>query len=362
MPPRTPIWEIEPHTKAKHQILRKYWQAWLPIMTRWNKRVLYIDGFAGPGEYAGGEPGSPIVALDEAIGHQTTISSEVVFLFIEDRKDRFDHLEMLLAEKVFPPNFKHYEFNSKFDQTVTQVLDQVDSARRQLAPTFALIDPFGYSQTPFNVVKRLLSNSKSEALITFVYESIDRFASIPSQSKHLDNLFGTDAWQTVLRTHDPNERLSVLYGIYKTQLEQEAGAKYVLPFKVHDSGGKTEYFLFFCTNDLTGLSRMKTAMYSVDPSGSFSYSYSDNTDQLRLFEREPDFGILREELGNEFVGKEASIEEIEEFVLVKTSFLATHYKKRVLTPMEKAGSIEVIRSSRKGMSGYPKGTIVRFLT
>ena len=39
------IWEIEPHTEAKHEILEKYLNAWLPIMTRWNGRILYIDGF-----------------------------------------------------------------------------------------------------------------------------------------------------------------------------------------------------------------------------------------------------------------------------------------------------------------------------
>ncbi|PIU78275.1 MAG: hypothetical protein COZ28_01740 [Candidatus Moranbacteria bacterium CG_4_10_14_3_um_filter_44_15] len=49
------IWNIEPHTEEKHEILRKYLDAWLPIMTRWNGRVLYIDGFAGPGEYIGGK-------------------------------------------------------------------------------------------------------------------------------------------------------------------------------------------------------------------------------------------------------------------------------------------------------------------
>ena len=29
--------------------------------------ILYIDGFAGPGEYEGGEAGSPIIALDTAL-------------------------------------------------------------------------------------------------------------------------------------------------------------------------------------------------------------------------------------------------------------------------------------------------------
>jgi hypothetical protein len=38
------IWQIDPHTQSKHTILRRYWEVWLPIMTKFNQRVLYIDG------------------------------------------------------------------------------------------------------------------------------------------------------------------------------------------------------------------------------------------------------------------------------------------------------------------------------
>jgi three-Cys-motif partner protein len=67
------IWKIDSHTQAKHIILKKYLDAWLPIMTRWNGRVLYIDGFAGPGKYQGDEDGSPIIALKSAINHRAEL-------------------------------------------------------------------------------------------------------------------------------------------------------------------------------------------------------------------------------------------------------------------------------------------------
>ncbi len=53
------IWEMDPHTEAKHEILKKYLQAWLPIIGRYNGRVVYLDGFAGPGEYMGGKDNLP---------------------------------------------------------------------------------------------------------------------------------------------------------------------------------------------------------------------------------------------------------------------------------------------------------------
>jgi three-Cys-motif partner protein len=51
--PEATIWEIEPHTQAKHEILSRYLDAWFPILASWNTKVLYIDGFAGPGTYKG---------------------------------------------------------------------------------------------------------------------------------------------------------------------------------------------------------------------------------------------------------------------------------------------------------------------
>jgi len=58
------IWDIEPHTQKKHEILKKYIDAWTPIMSKYNRRLVYIDAFAGPGIYKNGEPGSPIIVLE----------------------------------------------------------------------------------------------------------------------------------------------------------------------------------------------------------------------------------------------------------------------------------------------------------
>ena len=61
----TTVWELEDHTAAKHEILRRYLAAWFPILSSsgYNRRGLFIDGFAGPGIYSKGELGSPIIAL-----------------------------------------------------------------------------------------------------------------------------------------------------------------------------------------------------------------------------------------------------------------------------------------------------------
>ena len=71
-PVDTTIWDLDDHTRAKHEILRYYLGGWFPILARASGRIIYLDGFAGPGIYSNGEEGSPIIALRTASEHMLT--------------------------------------------------------------------------------------------------------------------------------------------------------------------------------------------------------------------------------------------------------------------------------------------------
>jgi len=89
--PRTTIWEMQPHTRAKHAILRQYLQAWISILTQGGfPNILYIDGFAGPGRYAGGEDGSPIIAIKSALEHAARIRG--IFSFCLSKSDQTERV------------------------------------------------------------------------------------------------------------------------------------------------------------------------------------------------------------------------------------------------------------------------------
>ena len=58
-------WACQAHTAAKHDIYRRYLARWFPILLAGANAypsVTYAEGFAGPGIYSGGEPGSPVIA------------------------------------------------------------------------------------------------------------------------------------------------------------------------------------------------------------------------------------------------------------------------------------------------------------
>ena len=120
--------------------------------------------FAGPGRYTGGEPGSPIVALEAALTHQAKLPSELLFLFIEKENDRADHLEGEIANLKLTSSFKVQVERGTFADKLGSMLDALDKTSSQIAPTFALIDPFGFSGIPYALIQRLLSKNKCTRL------------------------------------------------------------------------------------------------------------------------------------------------------------------------------------------------------
>lgn len=364
MPPRTTCWDLEPHTSAKHLILRRYLQAWLPIMTRWNGRVLYIDGFAGPGIYQGGEEGSPIIALKEAINHTAQIRSQVIFLFIEADPARLEVLKQQIGALPVPSNFKVQCLLGKFDEHLTQVLDFVKEQKRDLAPTFAFVDPFGFSHTPFSLIKRLMQNDKCEVLITFMFEAINRFLAHPDQPGNYDSLFGSPDWRGAIPIEDAQARKKFIHDLYLRQLQTSAAITYVRSFEMFDTGNRPEYFLFFGTKSYDGLKKIKEAMWKADESGRFQFSDTTDMNQSLLFQPTPDFSDLKGRIVAKFRGRRVTVDDVERFVVVETPYRETHFKQQVLKPMESVIPPElrvVTRTGQNRRGTFPSGTVFDIL-
>lgn len=364
MPPKTTSWPIEEHTRSKHIILRRYLQAWFPIITSWNGRVVYIDGFAGPGIYEGGETGSPIIALTEAIAHGARIKSQIVFIFIEADPDRHAMLTQQVETIKKPPNMQVHCLCATCDEKLTQLLDFVAEQKKSLAPTFAFLDPFGISHTPFSLVRRLMQNKHCEVFITFMYEEINRFLSQHDLPKHFDALFGCPLWQQGIPLKTPQERKKFIHDLYLRQLKEAAKITYVRSFEMLNRGNRTDYFLFFGTNNYEGLKKMKEAMWKADDSGGIQFSDATDLSQSLLFEGGPDFAEVKNRIVARYKGKEVSVDDIERFVVIGTPYRETHFKTQVLKPMEVAAvpELQVIRRTGTNRRGtFPPGTMIKIL-
>ncbi|MDO8691057.1 MAG: three-Cys-motif partner protein TcmP [Dehalococcoidia bacterium] len=333
--PATPIWDLDPHSHGKHEILRRYMQAWMAILGQSVPELVYIDGFAGPGRYSRGEDGSPIIALKVALEHRAQIRSTIRFLFVEQHNERANALAQILDGIERPANFLvRVAGGTTFEQAVGSFLDEYGAKGQLPPPMFIFIDPFGWSRVPFQLVRRILSFRSCEALITFMYEEINRFIGHPDQEHNFDAFFGTDEWRHCIALGAPKERKRYLHDLYLRQLRVAAGVQYVRSFEMRNEKDVTDYFLFYATHNLLGLKRMKESMWVVDPSGAFRFSDATDPRQLVLFGGEPQYEILRSQVTDRFRGQETTVGDIEKFVVAETAFRETHYKRQVLRVLE----------------------------
>ena len=357
--PKQTVWAIEPHTAAKHVILSRYLAAWLPIISRGYPKLSYIDAFSGPGSYSGGEDGSPVIALKTMLDHKAAIQAECYFDFVELKPDRAAALASAVArtqdELGRPANAHVVVHQGTFEEAFATIGPRLKS--EGTIPTFAFIDPFGWTGLPFSIVSELLRRPSTEVFINFMFEEINRFLEHPDQVRNFDYLFGSPDWRTCIRLSGP-ERNKCLRDLYARKLGENA--KYVRYFEMRNKSNATDYFLFFATNSLLGLKKMKEAMWKVDQAGAFSFSDATNPNQMTLFASEPNYDQLRKLITDRFVGRSVSVEKIEEFVVTETAFRETHYKKQVLQKIEGA-AFEVQRSKPDRRRGtFPEGTVLRF--
>ena len=331
-----------------------------------NLRVIFLDGFAGPGRYSGRELGSPLIALDTLVNHTAFAEmsrSEFIFVFVENDSDRFENLQTELD--IFwkqraggqPRNIVVNIYNREFTQISQEIRDHT---KGRLAPTFAFIDPFGWSGVPMTTIRDLLSSNKCEVLFNFMYDSLNRFItdSRSGTINSFNSLFGTESNEHMsAESLSGEQRKEFLVNLYKEQLRNIGGFRYVRSFELRNiTRRRTQYCLMFGTRHPRGLKAMKEAMWSLDPvSGAYFQGFAGN--QLMLFEPKPDTEPLKTALLDRFGNQSTSIEAIELFVVEETDYLTTHYK-RVLIELENSGLVTCL-SERKRRRTYPPGTVLR---
>ncbi len=363
LPPNTLLWPLEPHTEGKHRVLRHYLDAWLPIMMSSNQTVRFIDAFAGPGKYTGGEDGSPLIALDAYLSHQNIPgrSGRIDFIFIEKDGGRAKHLESVLSPRQaeLPDTCSFQVINGSFTDEMTGAFNAIETQNLTMAPAFAMIDPFGVSDTPMDLIARILDHQKSEVYISFMSRDINRFNTVPEYESALDELFGCPDWRHGWEMANGPDKIEFFYELYERQL-RAAGARYVLRFDLFEQDALV-YALFFATKNDVGCDKMKQAMWRVAPFGDFQFK-SAMRDQMIL---DPSFAnlseidrVLPEKFG---MNVDASIAKLEQFMRSDETLFHSGQLKSRLREMEKIGTLEVVRNTRRGQRGFPEGTILRFV-
>jgi three-Cys-motif partner protein len=354
--------ESREQSLVKAEIVEKYFDAWAGIITATqdrygrDKRIGYVDLFAGPGRYKYGAISTPLRVLSKAIENEA-YASRLVTIFNDKDEENVRTLDAAIKQL---PNIDRLAYapiiwNEDVGDHIAAEFERIDKI-----PILAFIDPWGYKGLSLRLVDAFLKDWGCDCIFFFNYSRINAGLSNPLVQEHMAALFGPERAQGLsaeLNALAPRAREATIVNELGLALKA-FGHRYVLPFCFRNSSGKrTTHHLIFVTKHFKGYEVMKGVMAkasSEEHQGvpSFAYSPAVSRRQKFLFEFNRPLDDLEQMLLTECPGRSLTMRQIYESQSVDRPFMSKNYKD-VLTDMERAGTIQTKgRKSNRGFADY----------
>jgi len=340
------IWNATPHTIAKIEILSAYLTAWFQILGRTmrGKDLVYIDGFAGPGEYINHPDGSPIAAIKAALiaranSYVAWQAGSIHCAFIEVNPDRYNNLLNRIEPYTARPGLHLHSIRETFVDGLPKLQAQLPSLSSG-SPRFVFIDPFGATGVPFSVVATILSSPTSEVLINLDADGISRVMRASENAANaatMDGIFGDNSWRSIrdrgLSFHDESRAALALY---QSKLRALPDVNYTFPFEMRSQNGSLNYFLVFASQHYLGLEKMKEAMSRIDCSGAYCFSDA-HSEESRLFSFDNPEDYVRQ-IFDAFRGQAVPYAAVRDYALNETPLTSP---KKMLKQLEDEHQVDV---------------------
>lgn len=172
---------LDPHSAAKHDLVRTYLSRYIDILTSDPRQdllnITLVDGFAGGGEYIyRGQPvpGSPMILLQEIDVARANIAHRkkkefrlnAEFFFVEQRRGNFEFLQDtlrrspyagLVGESVHP---RRGSLANEIDGIIQHI-----RARGTAHRSIFLFDQYGYNQVTLGCIRQILGQLNNPEII-----------------------------------------------------------------------------------------------------------------------------------------------------------------------------------------------------
>jgi three-Cys-motif partner protein len=244
-------------------------------------------------------------------------------IFIEERKNRHDHLaaltEQMHPRRDRPPQMSVHIEHGDCRQVLISALAQRGVTT---GPIFANLDGWGVD-TPMSLVRHIGRMDTAEVLITFKPGWFWRFVNAPDPAAG-DRVFGDSSWREIAREGIGEEKKRNLVSHYRDQLKV-AGFPFQLAFELVDEGGR-ELFLVYGTGHTLGVEKMKNAMWKVDEVQGQRFRDPRDVNQLTMEVNEsPALTVLKRQLLAILVSEgPKSLADLKEYTLLETIFRPAH--------------------------------------
>lgn len=247
--PSEPPPRIEPHSKAKLDVLRRYIQEYFDRLNvnpqREEFRLDLIDGFAGGGTFRDGNTeisGTPLVMLEEAKKAEERLNRKrkkrlhinCKFYFVDKEEAHTDHLRKVLREHGYRVDEdKIVVRTGLFENEVKNILRSIKQRQPRIGRAIFLLDQTGFSQVELSLVSNILGElHAAEVILTFAAESlVNHLAETPQIVKAVSPLQLTEQQiGDLIENKDGVGGRALVQRTLRDHLRVRTGAEYDTPF------------------------------------------------------------------------------------------------------------------------------------
>lgn len=262
------------HASIKHQLLEEYLKALFLIIGMASDRsgvteLCYVDCFAGPWLDDSEDLKTTSIAISLSILKRCEIElkkqgKHVRFraLYVEKNRTAFKRLQQYLISHT-PEGIEGEALEGDFVELRNKILNWCGTK----SFAFFFIDPKGWTEVSINVLKMLLERPRSEFLINFMYDFLNRAVSIPSVQAQITELLGELPNVGGL---PPKAREKELLRIYRKNLKNKIRQNNRYPARsayvsVQDPAkDRTKYHLVYLTSHPLGIIRFMEISEKLD--------------------------------------------------------------------------------------------------
>ncbi len=254
------------HSLIKHELLKGYLEALLSIVgVSGVKKFAYVDCFAGPwgGDEESLEGTSIAISLEILAQVRDTLGKvhgihglDFRAIYVEEVEKRYTRLSEYL-EKNCPNGIQCHALYGDF----AGLQDEILKLCGDQSFAFFFVDPKGWLDVGVPKLAKLLRRPKSEFLITFMYDFLNRFIGKTELRNQVSEMLGemSEADHRQISSLAPKDREDVVVRMYREQLKSAMGPEGALqPRSYHaivkDSRKeRTKYHLVYVTRHHKGI-------------------------------------------------------------------------------------------------------------
>jgi three-Cys-motif partner protein len=267
-------------TKTKLLIYRGYIRAWLQVFLHTEafhgKPLQFFDFFSGPGQDSAGEPGSPLILIEELLSRRKSIEEhrhDISILFNDQDATKIDNLKRLCSAKSLPwhPRFESLDFADAFNKVKNEIGEY---------PSLVFIDQNGVKHITRDIFNRLTDAATTDFLFFLASSFTWRFGELLAPEIDFpENVLYTDVHRVLAEKYREWAPKDMFIGHFSIKKKSNI------------------YGLIFGSHHWRGMQKFLEIVWKLDPDcGEADYEMESDTAQGEMYFEEGKTGFKKRKI------------------------------------------------------------------